>query len=348
MQDNSSEEWRKYPYRSGDLTFPDDEGLHPDNPYGWWYVNLHLTDETGDKIILFTSFVSTVNEQLGSIADLSRNKHLDQYLTGEVTAETDHLDVQFKREGAATNYLRQVEGEPFTYDFYYGLSGYEFKLRFDSVKPPYALAETGLVQQLPATYSYYYVQPRLSVSGTMQRDDGSSTSVTGIGWLDRQWYPTTNPGTDIYLGHCWIAIHLSDGTDISAYRCLGEGGASPYPLFEVMAADNSYTHYSADSIEPIELFKTSPVGQGPIKEFQFPLSVKVVHPPTQTDLTLTICAANPMDNALDLGAKGCFFEGGFAVTGSHDGQPVSGDAFVEVSLFGAQRGPIETPEWRKP
>ncbi len=93
MQDHTTEEWRKYPYRSGDLTFPDDEGLHPDKPYGWWYVNLHLDDEAGDRVIVFTSFVSTVNEQLGSVADLSRSKHLDQYLVGEVTAATDHLDV---------------------------------------------------------------------------------------------------------------------------------------------------------------------------------------------------------------------------------------------------------------
>jgi predicted secreted hydrolase len=347
MSDNKSEEWRRYPYRSGDLTFPDDEGLHPENPYGWWYVNMHLTDESDDRVILFTSFVSTVNEQLGSVADLSRGKHLGQYLVGEVIAETDHLDVQFVRQGAATNYLRQISGEPFNYEFSYGISGYEFNLRLESRKPPYALAETGLVQQLPETYSYYYVQPRLAVSGTMKRDDGSSSGVKGIGWLDRQWYPTTNPGTDVYLGHCWIAIHLSDGTDISAYRCLGEGGVSRYPLFEVMAADNQYTHYAANTIEAIELFKTEPIGQGPVREFQFPLSVRVVHAPTATELTLTIAAADPMDNALDLGAKGCFFEGGFTVTGSHNGHPVNGDAFVEVSLFGAQQAPIETPEWRR-
>ena len=181
----------------------------------------------------------------------------------------------------------------------------------------------------------------------MKRDDGSLTEVTGTGWLDRQWYPTTNPGTDVYLGHCWIAIHLSDGTDIAAYRCLGDGGASPYPLFEVMGPDNSYSHYSADTIKTLELFQTTPIGQGPMREFQFPLSLKVAHPKTATDLTLTIATANPMDNALDLGAKGCFFEGGFTVSGFHDSQPVQGDAFVEVSLFGAVEGPVEVPEWRK-
>jgi predicted secreted hydrolase len=345
MTDSKAEEWRTYPYHSGDLTFPDDEGVHPDNPYGWWYVNMHLDDEAGNRVILFTSFVSTVNEQLGSVADLSRGKHVNQYLIGEVTAKEDHLDVEFRKGDSPPNYLRQVADEPFHYDFYYGIEGYEFSLRFESKKPPYALAETGLVQQLPATYSYYYVQPRLAVSGTMKRDDGSSTKVTGIGWLDRQWYPASNPGTDIYLGHFWIAIHLSDGTDISAYRCLGDGGSCLYPLFEVMGPDNSYTHYSTDAIKPLKLFKTSPVGQGPVKEFQFPMSAKVVHPPTGTDLTLTIAAPDPMDNALDIGAKGCLFEGGFTVTGSHNGQGVSGDAFVEVSLFGAQEGPIEVSEW---
>ncbi len=341
MAHNTREAWRNYPYQSGELTFPDDEGVHPDNPYGWWYVNLHLNDEAGGRVIVFTSFVSEANEQLGSVADLSRGKHLDQYLAGEVTASTDHLEVQFSNAQSTPNYLRQVEREPFNYDFYYALDGYEFTLRFESEKPPYALAETGLVQQLPSTYSYYYVQPRLAVSGTMKRDDGTRTEVTGIGWLDRQWYPTTNPGTDIYLGHCWIAIHLSDGADIAAYRCLGEGGSSPFPLFEVMGPDNGYSHYCTDTIKTLALFQTSPIGQGRIREFQFPLSLQVDHPPTATDLILTIATAKPMDYALDLGAKGCLFEGGFNVSGSHNGQAVDGDAFVEVSLFGAQEGPIE-------
>lgn len=347
MADNLAEAWRAYPYHSGDLTFPDDEGLHPDNPYGWWYVNLHLNDDAGNRIVLFSSIVSTVNELLGSVFDPSRNNHLNQYLIGEVVAATDHLDVQFIRGNSPPNFLKQVAGEPFYYDYYYGIEGYEFNLRFESKKPPYALAETGLVQQLPATYSYYYALPRMAVSGTMKRDDGNSTKVTGIGWLDRQWYPT-NPGTDMYLGHLWAAIHLSDGTDISAYRCFGENGSSPFPLFEVMGPDCAYAHYSDNTLKTLELFRTAPIGQGPIREFQFPLSAKVVHPPTDTDLTLTMVAADPMDNAIDLGPKGCFFEGGFTVTGSHNGQAVSGDAFVEASLFGAQEGEIEIPEWRLP
>lgn len=336
MADTKSFEWRRYPYQTGDLNFPDDEGLHPDNPYGWWYLNLHLDDAAGDRVILFTSFVSMVNEQLGSIADLSRDIHLGQYQVGVITAETDHLDVQFRDGDSAPNYLRQIKDEPFHYDFYYALSGYEFTLKLEATKPPYALAGSGLVQQLPATYSYYYVQPRLNVSGTMKRDDGTTTTITGIGWLDRQWYPASNPGTDMYMGHFWSAIHLSDGTDIAAYRCLGEGGTSPYPLFEVFGPDNSYTHYAANSVVPLQLFDTPPIGNGPIKEFQFPLSAKVVHEPTGTDLTLTIAARNPLDNALALGDKGCFFEGGFTVAGTHNNQPVTGDAFVEVSLFGAQ------------
>jgi alkylation response protein AidB-like acyl-CoA dehydrogenase len=336
VTENKALQWRHYPYQTGDLNFPDDEGVHPDNPYGWWYLNMHLDDEAGDRVILFTSFVSTVNEQLGSIADLSRGKHLDQYQVGEITTETDFLDVQFHHGNSAPNFLRQIKDEPFHYEFYYALSGYEFTLTLEATKPPYALAGSGLVQQLPATYSYYYVQPRLKVSGTMKRDDGTTTAITGIGWLDRQWYPSSNPGTDMYMGHFWSAIHLSDGTDIAAYRCLGEGGTSAYPLFEVFGPDNSYTHYAANSVVPLQLFETPPIGNGPIKEFQFPLSAKVVHEPTGTDLTLTIAARNPMDNALALGEKGCFFEGGFIVTGTHNNQSVTGDAFVEVSLFGAR------------
>jgi hypothetical protein len=339
MRDSTKEAWRTYPYYSGDLIFPDDEGAHPDTPDGWWYVNLHLDDETGNRIILFTSFVTTANEQLGSVADLSRGKHLDQYLRGEVTAKTGHLDVQFRNGNSPPSYLRQVANEPFHYDFYYKIESYEFELQFESKKPPYALAETGRVQQLPGIYSYYYVLPRLAVRGIMRQGGRDATAVTGIGWLDRQWYPATNPGAGSYRGHFWIAIHLNDGTDISTYRCLWEDGSCPYPLFDVMGPDNSYTHYVSDTIKSLKLFQTSPIGQGPIQEFQFPLSAKVVHLPTGTDLTLTIAAPDPMDNVLDLGPKGCVFEGGFTVNGSHNGHPVRGDAFVEVFLFGAHEGP---------
>ncbi len=331
-----SSDWRNYPYHSGDLVFPDDEGVHADKPYGWWYLNMHLDDADGNRVILFTSFVSGANEQLGAIADLSRKKHLDQYQTGVVTASQGHLDVQYQHGDSPPNYLRQVEGEPFIYDYHYALSGYQFDLRLTSVKPPYALAQTGLVQQLPATYSYYYVQPRMDVTGTMTRDDGSTSPITGICWLDRQWYPLTNPGTDVYMGHFWAAIHLDDGTDIAAYRCLGQNGASLYPLFEIMGPDLVYRHYPANTIIPLELFTTPPIGEGPIREFKFPRSARILHEPTGTDLLLEIATPNPMDNALALGLKGCFFEGGFSVSGTHNQQSVNGDAYIEVSLFGAQ------------
>lgn len=341
-----AEDWRTYPYKSGDLTFPDDEGLHPDNPMGWWYLNLHLDDEAGDRIIVFTSFVSSLNEQLGSIADPSRGKHLNQYTVGSVVAATDHLDVAFRKEGHPENSLRQVPGEPFHYTYGYQLQGYGFDLALQSLKPPYALAKTGLVQQLESTYSYYYVQPRLSVTGTMVRDDGSKTQVSGLGWLDRQWYPTSNRGAGLggYLGHFWTAIHLRDGTDIAAYRCMCIDGPSPFPLFEVMGPDNEYSHYRDHTIEPLEAFQITRAWQAETRERTFPLSASVIHPATDTSLTLTIAAENPEDNAVDLGPKGCMFEGGFRVTGTHNGQQTDGDAFVEVAGFGASREPPDKQE----
>jgi len=345
-QHSDTEAWRTYPYRSGDLTFPDDEGWHPDDPNGWWYLILHLADEDGNRILAFTSFVSGANEHLGSIADPSRKKHLNQYTTGEIVAATDHLEVAFRKEGSPTNFLRQIPGEPFHYVYCYRLEGYRLELELRSQKPPYALGETGLVQQLQSTYSYYYVQPRISVTGTMVRDDGSSTRVSGIGWIDRQWYPSSNPPMELggYLGHFWTAIHLNDGTDISAYRLMSVNGPSPFPLFEVMGPDNAYTHYTSHTIEPLEHFRTAPIGQRTIKEFLFPLSAKIVHPATGTDLTLRIEAEDPMDNAIDLGQKGCFFEGGFRASGTHQGKETDGDAFVEVAGFGAHKEPPDMEE----
>lgn len=326
--------WRAYPYQSGDLTFPEAEGDFPDLGYGWWYLSMFLDDEEGQRTVLMTSFLNEF-ALLGSIDDPAEDFHHNQRLIGTITAATGKLDVRFDYPDAPTNYLTQVPDEPFYYDLFYTIEGYELDLRLESRKPPYALGETGFVQQLANTWSYYYAQPRLAVSGTMQRASGDTTTVSGIAWLDRQWYPTSDAET--LWGHFWVAIHLDDGTDIAAYRTIAEGGEVPFPLLDIMSADGSYAHYEVDAIEPLELFETPVCGLPPLQRaYSFPLGAVLSHPETGTDLTLSIATDDPLAAVLDGGDQGCLLEAAFSVEGVHGGQTVAGDAFVEVSISGAE------------
>ncbi len=99
--------WKNYPYYppGTDIVFPTDEGSHDTQqfPIEWWYVNFHLTGQTtGDEYGSFVAFykiqtnVADKKEiRIFSISDLTNEKTYTNIQIGTLTANSEHLDLNF-------------------------------------------------------------------------------------------------------------------------------------------------------------------------------------------------------------------------------------------------------------
>lgn len=107
ISDHPEAYWKHYPYYppGTDIVFPIDEGAHDTQqfPIEWWYVNFHLTGQTtGDEYGSFVAFykiqtnVADKKEiRIFSISDLTNEKTYTNIQIGTLTANSEHLDLNF-------------------------------------------------------------------------------------------------------------------------------------------------------------------------------------------------------------------------------------------------------------
>ena len=89
-------------------------------------------------------------------------------------------------------------------------------------KPPVLQGDAGLSRKGPGQASYYFSVPRFAVSGTVSLD-GTTRSVQGRGWFDREW-STSVLGPD-QIGWDWFGLHLDNGEELMAFRLRRRDGA---------------------------------------------------------------------------------------------------------------------------
>jgi len=67
----------------------------------------------------------------------------------------------------------------------------------------------------PAQASYYYSQPQLAVSATIERA-GVRASRRGVAWLDHEWANTLLAADA--AGWDWLGMNLADGSALTAFQ----------------------------------------------------------------------------------------------------------------------------------
>jgi len=220
------------------LEFPRDYGSHPPFRIEWWYVTGWLTtlkhETLGFQITFFrtrTAFAEANPSAFAprqlliahcAISDpaLGRLWH-DQRVrrSGLGLAEAQTLDTRvwlddWQLERAAGTYLARVSAQDFA-----------LNLSLEPTQPPLLNGIAGYSQKAPAAQSasYYYSQPHLQVSGSIERA-GRIDQVRGEAWLDHEW-------SSQYLdaqaeGWDWIGLNLDDGGALMAFRIRDRQGRS--------------------------------------------------------------------------------------------------------------------------
>ena len=193
------------------LTLPADESPHA-FLVEWWYFNAHFTSEKQDRYALH-DVVFRIREPSSGVA--AHVRHIGLGGGAEGYAHTETFEVAAPVDAAPGDFeltvqdtlMAGVGGESYTLRAEAG--GYAYDLTLSATTEP-LLHQGGLVDFDYAGVTYYYTRPRLALSGTLTLPDGSTTSVEGMAWLDKQW----GDFQPVAVEWDWASIQLDDGTDL--------------------------------------------------------------------------------------------------------------------------------------
>ena len=199
-------------------------------------------------------------------------------------------------------------------------------------RPPLLNGQQGLSQKSAGAgnASLYYSLTRMKTSGTVTVE-GTSHAVTGLSWLDREW-ATNQLGPD-QVGWDWLALHLSDGSDLMLYQLRRKDGtADPYSSGTWRAADGTSRHLAQGdfTLTPVPGRTWSSRKSGGT----YPIAWQIRIP--AESLTLEVAAVLPdQELALDPIA---YWEGAVDVTGTRLDQPLTAEGYLEMTGYS---GPLK-------
>lgn len=249
-----------------------------------------------------------------AIADISTSRYLlDE--NKPATFETANAGFEVSSDNlkwSADASVMQVQGKV--------EAGDSFELSLKRQGPVMAYNGTGcfpLIDNVFTTYEYGF--PTMDITGTITVD-GTSYSVTGNGWFDRQWFPVANAET-LASGETrwmWISMPLSNGEVVAVWSATGKQERS---WADILHPDGSHT--IAD-VEPISknmfgIWKSSKSG------VKWPSGWNVVIPSVNAKLKVTI----------DFQGQETFenfhrIESVTHIEGTYDGQAVTGRGCGEI------------------
>ncbi len=215
--------WKQYPYTpEGSLiTFPADEGRHPDESTEWWYISGHLTGkETGTPYSFMVSYFyfPALGYDGFRILNIARDD------TGEFFSDAqglnytalgvDSLEIRATlMYGTTESWVYQTDTlgkvRPFDYEIFASATAGGVELSSESLKNPLILGDSGYFNQ-GSDYTYYYSFTENTISGSIRFGE-ISEEVTGTAWIDKQ-YGDYNPASE--ERYEWFSVNLSNGMDL--------------------------------------------------------------------------------------------------------------------------------------
>jgi predicted secreted hydrolase len=327
------------------FVFPQDHGPHQDFATEWWYYTGNLDTAEGRHFgFQLTFFRFGLAPRLPERPSDwgAANIYMAHFALSDVAGQKFYAFDRFSRGAAG---LAGAEADPFRVwleDWRAeGLGGalpmrlgaaqgeVAIDLTLDGGKPVVLQGDRGLSQKSAevGNASYYYSFTRMPSRGTI-RVGGANYTVTGLSWMDREW--STSSLAQNLVGWDWFALQLSDGREVMYYHLRDKnGGADPFSSGTIVAANGATRRFARDEVT-IEVLDTwiSQRNGG-----RYPARWRMRVPSAAIDLTITPYLA---DQELPLATV--YWEGASRIAGTADGQPVSGNGYVELTGYAEQGG----------
>ncbi len=300
----------------------------------WWYYSGHLESESGREFgFHFVVFKAddgagepNLIAQLG-LLDVETGKHFELYraqagfgggggANGAMTVAIADWDYTVTST-AGSHSFSAVNGQE---------TEVELSLSFEATAPVMLHNEIGwLPTETGATY--YYSWPRQSAVGQLVIG-GERFEVTGSAWFDHQWGDFFVLGKP--AGWQWFAVQLDDGGSLMITEARGIDGEVVDTYGTYMSPEGEVRNLQGDS-DGIRIALggewTSPA-TGAIYPSGWQLEIdslgmELVLEPVASDQE--VLAGLPIGSA--------YWEGKVRVGGRQHGQPITGDAYVELSGY---------------
>ncbi len=318
------------------LTFPRDHGAHLAYRTEWWYVTGWLETLDGKQLGFQVTFFRTrpsidqsnpspfSPKQLlfahAAISDPAQGRLLHDQRgarSGFDLAQASEADTHIRIDQWSLQ--RNANGQYQTH-----IQAREFTLQL-SLQPTQALllqGEQGYSRKgkNSTQASYYYSQPQLVVSGTVERE-GKKIAVRGTAWLDHEW--STSVLDKAASGWDWVGLNMDDGSALMAFRIRDAAGKSLWASGTQRDAQNQIHTFKAQQIS----FTPTRHWRSPRTATEYPIAMQV----QAGDLTLQLdplMEDQELDSRMSTGAV--YWEG--AVTALQNGQRV-GRGYLELTGY---------------
>ena len=239
------------------LKLPADFGAHPRFRSEWWYATGWLTTADGKPLgFQLTFFRSATDHDAANPSRFAPKQLIIAHaaLSDPAVGHLQH-DQRAAREGFGLAYakvgntdvgldgwtlLRQADG---SYRAQLAARDFTMALTLTPSQPPMLQGDAGISHKgaQPQQASYYYSEPHLQVSGSVQRGQRTQT-VTGSAWLDHEWSSSyLDPDA---VGWDWLGANLDDGAALMAFRMRDRNGAVLWSHAALRDASGNITQFA--------------------------------------------------------------------------------------------------------
>ena len=296
-----------------------------------WASHLSITDETGD------AFHYAQRLEVGPQVDASPTDAagvptgFDLTLTGvDPTDPATFVRPPWSMAGANGTDRLQASLDPDEAAAAGVPGGLAIDLLLRATKPPALHDRDGWIDFGPAGGSYYYSRTAMDATGSVILD-GRPLTVTGTGWFDHQWGDFISVGGG---GWDWFAVNLEDGTDLTVSLVRDADGSYPliYGTLVEPAGEVRHLERETFTVEVTDRWMSEATGA------DYPAGWRIAIPGDDLviDLRPTV-AAQELDTRATTGVV--YWEGSQVVRASRGGQPLGGDAYVELTGYADSSAP---------
>lgn len=332
--------------------FPQDHGPHPAYQTEWWYYTGNLTaTDAGDAgpderhfgfhLTFFRNGLTPADPARQSDWATTEFYMAHLALTDVAGGEFYHFE-RFSRSaaglaGASANPFRVFVEDwsasstsPAALPMQLRAAAGEIALNLslESAKPPVLQGEQGLSQKgaTVGNASYYYSLTRMPTSGTV-RVQGQTYRVQGLSWMDREFSTSgLEAGAE---GWDWFSLQLDNQYELMVYVIRNEDRAQAVFFGTLVAPDGSATRLAAADLT----LETRATWRSPHTGAVYPARWRLSIPSQRLELEITPHMADQ-----EMLTTVTYWEGAVRIDGSHQGQPVEGNGYVELTGYADPAG----------
>jgi predicted secreted hydrolase len=329
------------------FAFPRDHAAHPDFKTEWWYYTGHLTSEAGEPFSYQLTFFRVGLRPPDPAAKSSWSLHTLYFAH---LALTDIKGRKFffyektgrgalEMSGAASDHYRVwiddwqagLEGEVHHLKASSGEIGLELNLTPE--KPPVLHGDNGVSQKAAGVgnASHYYSLTRLATAGTIQYQ-GRTWQVRGMSWMDHEF--SSSQLAPYQTGWDWYSLQLDDGHELMLYILRHQdGSADPFSSGTLVDPQGRSRHLKLAefTIEPLQQW------QSPKSGAVYPAGWKIKIPEPGYELEL-ISTVSDQELVTGQSTQITYWEGSVRISGTHEGKPVRGQGYVELTGYAGALG----------